>query len=836
MPIMLNLNNLTLTRRLAILSLVPMLAYLYMAAFEITAHYRSYRSMHDMEHLVSLSVTASALLRELQQERGMTRAYISSKGTRFAKELPQQRELTDKGARALKNFSDGYRNDGFLSPYLGNIDQSISSLANLDEMRRRADVFALPVEELKHYTAIMERLIELVATVGKLNQHEELNRLFIAHLTLVQGITAAGLERAALNSLFYAGKFDAESYQNFLLAVGAQDSYLKLYKLYAPEAQAAAYQAAVNSDAANRVEVIRKAVREKAHMGDYGVNAAEWFEAVTKKVDALMAVEDQLTQNILSTARQLAASSSRSLITVSILVLLVASIAAFLVIKITHSITQPLQRVVKAAGRMAVGDLDFVLDINGKDETAEALKAIASIQSTLKTLTNDAIGLSLTAVEGRLTVRADAGKHQGDYRKIVQGINDTLDAVIGPLNTAADYIDRIARGDVPPRITEHYRGDFSALKENINKAIDNINALIADAALLSQAAVDGKLSARVDASRHQGDYRKIVQGVNDTLSALVEPIEQVGRVLAALANADLSDKITQNYRGTFARLRDDVNSTVDNLSHNVISIKQVTANIHTAAKEIALGNSDLSQRTEQQAASLQETAASMEQLSSTVRQNAEHARDADQLAQTASEVAQKGGEVVQQVVGTMRGINESSRKIVDIISVIDGIAFQTNILALNAAVEAARAGEQGRGFAVVASEVRSLAQRSANAAKEIKTLIGDSVEKVETGSKQVSEAGRTMDDVVASVRNVTDIIGNIAAASQEQSNGIEQVNSAISQMDQATQQNAALVEQAAAAAGMMDDQAEQLERLMARFRFAAGVDSLGFLSAEGGVA
>ncbi|WP_194270039.1 methyl-accepting chemotaxis protein [Candidatus Methylospira mobilis] len=827
---MLNLNNLTLTRRLAILSLVPMLAYLYLAAFEIAAHYRSYRSMHDMEHLVVLSVDASTLLRELQQERGMTRAYISSKGARFAKELLQQRELTDKATLKLKNFSAQYRNAEFLSPYLGAIDQSLTSLAQLDEMRRRADIFTLPMEELKHYTVTMEILIDLIATVGKLNQHEELNRLFIAHLTLVQGITAAGLERAALNSLFYANKFDAELYQNFLLALGAQESYLRLYKLYAPEAQAAAYQAAFDSEYAHRVEAIRKVVRDKAHAGDYGVNSAEWFDVVTRKVDAMMAVEDQLTQNILNTARQLASSSSRSLLTVSTLVLLVASIATFLVIKITHSITQPLQRVVKAAGRMAAGDLDFVLDVNGKDETAEALQAIASIQATLKTLTSDAVGLSRTAVEGRLTVRADADKHQGDYRKIVQGINDTLDAVIGPLNTAADYINRIAHGDIPPRITENYKGDFNALKENINRAIDNINALVADAALLAQAAVDGKLSARVDAGRHQGDYRKIVQGVNDTLSALVEPIEQVVRVLAALANADLSDKITQNYRGAFAKLRDDVNTTVDNLAHNVISIKQVTANIHTAAKEIALGNSDLSQRTEQQAASLQETAASMEQLSTTVRQNAEHARDANQLAQTASDVAQKGGEVVQQVVGTMRDINESSRKIVDIISVIDGIAFQTNILALNAAVEAARAGEQGRGFAVVASEVRSLAQRSANAAKEIKTLIGDSVERVEAGSMLVSEAGRTMENVVASVRNVTGIIGNIAAASQEQSNGIEQVNSAISHMDQTTQQNAALVEQAAAAASMMDDQAEQLEQLMARFRFAAGVDGMGALS------
>jgi methyl-accepting chemotaxis protein len=814
------LNNLKLTRRLAILSLVPWLAYLYLATSEISSQYRNYRSMHDIQHLVSLSINASVLLRELQQERGMTRAYLASKGARYTQELPQQRKRTDEQTRELKAFSVRYRSADFLSPYLTLIDQLLSRLSKLDDIRQRAGAFSLSMEELNYYNAAMETPTNLIATIAKLNQHEALNRPLVAHLALVQGITAAGLERAALNALFYANKFDAELYQRFLISVGAQEADFGLFMLYAQEAQITSYQAVVNSEPAHKVETMRKTVRDKAQAGDYGINAVEWFDTVSKKVDGLMAVEDQVTQDILSVTLELAASAGRTLIAVSALVLLVAAFAAFLVVRITASITEPLQRVVKAAERMAAGDLGFVLKIDGKDETAEALKAIASIQATLKTLTADAMRLSAAAVEGQLTIRADADKHQGDYRKIVQGINDTLDAVISPLNTAAHYIDRIAHGDIPPKITDAYRGDFNALKDNINQAIDNINALITDIAQLSQAAVDGKLSARVDAGRHQGDYRKIVQGVNDTLSAIVEPIEQVVKVLAALANADLSEKITQNYRGTFAKLRDDVNSTVDNLTQNVIDIKQVTDAINAASKEIALGNSDLSQRTEEQAASLQETAASMEQLSSTVRQNAEHAHEANQLAMTASDVAQKGGNVVQQVVDTMRGINESSRKIVDIISVIDGIAFQTNILALNAAVEAARAGEQGRGFAVVASEVRSLAQRSADAAKEIKTLIGDSVDKVENGSRLVEEAGHTMDNVVSSVRSVTEIIGSIAMASQEQSNGIEQVNTAISQMDQTTQQNAALVEQASAASTMMDEQTGQLERLIARFRFA----------------
>ncbi len=260
-----------------------------------------------------------------------------------------------------------------------------------------------------------------------------------------------------------------------------------------------------------------------------------------------------------------------------------------------------------------------------------------------------------------------------------------------------------------------------------------------------------------------------------------------------------------------------------NLCEVIGQINEATSTITTAAKEIASGNADLSQRTEEQASSLEETASSMEELTSTVKQNAENARQANQLAAGASEVAEKGGAVVKQVVDTMNGISASSKKIADIIGVIDGIAFQTNILALNAAVEAARAGEQGRGFAVVATEVRTLAQRSATAAKEIKDLISESVTKVDDGTKFVDQAGKTMQEVVTAVQRVTDIMAEITAASQEQSSGIEQVNQAVTQMDEVTQQNAALVEQAAAAAESMCEQAQQLAQAVSAFKLEHSV-------------
>jgi methyl-accepting chemotaxis protein len=301
--------------------------------------------------------------------------------------------------------------------------------------------------------------------------------------------------------------------------------------------------------------------------------------------------------------------------------------------------------------------------------------------------------------------------------------------------------------------------------------------------------------------------RKIVNALNEAVT-----------IAQTVAAGDLTKHIEVTSKDETGKLLQALKDMRDSLVRIVGEVRTGTDTIATASGQIASGNLDLSSRTEQQASALEETASSMEQLTGTVKQNADNARQANGLAVTASEVAVKGGAVVSQVIDTMSSINESARKIVDIIGVIDGIAFQTNILALNAAVEAARAGEQGRGFAVVASEVRSLAQRSAAAAKEIKTLIDDSVEKVDTGSKLVEQAGATMDEVVVSVKRVTDIVGEISSASQEQSAGIDQVHRAITQMDDVTQQNAALVEEAAAASRSMQDQAANLAQVVSVFK------------------
>ncbi|MDP3744951.1 MAG: methyl-accepting chemotaxis protein [Methylotenera sp.] len=479
-------------------------------------------------------------------------------------------------------------------------------------------------------------------------------------------------------------------------------------------------------------------------------------------------------------------------------------------------------------------------------------------------LVTDAAMLAESAQKGLLSTRADASKHQGDFHKIIAGVNNTLDAVIGPLNMAATCVDRIAKGNIPAKITDTYHGDFNTIKNNLNTCLDAVSALVADAAMLADATKKGLLSTRADATKHQGDFYKIIDGVNNTLDAVIEPLNMAANCVERISKGDIPANITNTYYGDFNTIKNNlntcidavnrlvsdanmlaeaasegrittradatqhhgdfrkivegVNATLETIVAPIVAIKEAVETINTAAGEISSGNNDLSVRTEQQASTLEETAASMEELASTVKHNAENAKEANQLALTASDVAVRGGEVVSQVVVTMSAINDSARKIEDIISVIDGIAFQTNILALNAAVEAARAGEQGRGFAVVAGEVRNLAQRSASAAKEIKDLISDSVTKTAEGTKQVENAGNTMQEVVTSVKRVADIISEIAAATSEQSQGIAQVNTSVTNMDEATQQNAALVEQAAAAAESLVEQANALTDVVSVFK------------------
>ncbi|MGL6070725.1 methyl-accepting chemotaxis protein [Craterilacuibacter sp.] len=474
---------------------------------------------------------------------------------------------------------------------------------------------------------------------------------------------------------------------------------------------------------------------------------------------------------------------------------------------ITRSITRPLGEAVGAAKKMAAGDFSFTLENSSRDEVGEVARAVAAVQASVQAMAADTRLLSLAAVEGRLATRAEAGKHQGEFKSIVSGVNDTLDAVIGPLQVAADYVARIARGDIPSKISDSYNGDFNQLKNNLNTCIEAVNRLIADARQLSESAVAGQLDTRADASLHQGDFRSIVTGVNDTLDAVVSPVRDVQRVMAAMEQGDMTQSITAQYQGDFAALAGAINNTIAKLSDTIAQITTAADALSNAAGQVSATAQSLSQSSSEQAASVEETTASLEQMTASVAQNTENARVTDNMASKAAREAGEGGSAVGKTV-------EAMSSIADKIGIIDDIAYQTNLLALNAAIEAARAGEHGKGFAVVAAEVRKLAERSQVAAQEIGELAGSSV-------KMAERAGRLLEEMVPSIQKTSDLVQEISAASEEQSTGVLQINNAMGQLNKATQQNASASEELAATAEELGGQAGQLQQLMDFFSVGA---------------
>ncbi|MBB2803050.1 methyl-accepting chemotaxis protein [Xanthomonas arboricola] len=501
-----------------------------------------------------------------------------------------------------------------------------------------------------------------------------------------------------------------------------------------------------------------------------------------------------------------------------IAVVVISSLLAWL---ITRSLTQPLARATNAAEAIANGQLDNDVESDAKDETGRLLRAMRGMQKQLQSLLDAQSDMARRHDDGQTSFRIDAAAFPGDYGRMAKDTNTLVASHLAVQTNLARIMGRYAIGDLSESM-DRLPGEKAVLTQTMDEVKANLSAMNREIKQLAQSAANGDFSARGDAERFQYDFHVMVDSLNQLMATADGNLQSLSSLLQSIAAGDLTARMTGDFKGVFAQMRDDANTTAAQLAEIVGRIQHSAVSINSAASEIAAGNQDLSQRTEQQAANLEETAASMEELTSTVRQNAEHARQANQLAIGAAGVASQGGEIVSKVVGTMAGIEASSKKIADIISVIDGISFQTNILALNAAVEAARAGEQGRGFAVVASEVRTLAQRSTAAAKEIKSLIDDSVERVAEGSTLVHTAGATMAEIVASVQRVTDIMGEISAASQEQSAGIEQVNTTVTQMDETTQQNAALVEEATAAARSMEEQAVQLTQAVSVFKISEG--------------
>lgn len=476
-------------------------------------------------------------------------------------------------------------------------------------------------------------------------------------------------------------------------------------------------------------------------------------------------------------------------------------------------------RVSDAATAIAKGDLN--IELQPRSNNDNLIKSFINMIQNLKQMISQINVLANSAIVGRLDTRADASIHSGEYQNIINGINNTLDAIIKPLNVSAEYMDRIAKGDIPPKISEEYKGDFNEIKNNLNQCIDAIQLLIADSNNLSQAAVDGHLRTRVDASKHNGDFAKIVKGMNDTLDAALAPSQSAVIVLKEMAEGNLSKLMDGNFKGDHAVLKQAINGTLVSINELLNQVNDTVEQVRQGSALVAEASQNLSSGATEQAAAIEQMSSSMMQIGSQTKQNADNAGNANKLAASSQEASERGFKEMQLLKNAMAEINESSKSIAKIIKVIDEIAFQTNLLALNAAVEAARAGVHGQGFAVVAEEVRNLAARSAQAAKETAEMIESSIKKVDTGTVLSEKTATVLADIKEHSTTVANIIKEIAIASNEQAEGINQVEIGFSQIDKVTQTNTAGAEQSASAAETLDNQAKLLTEMLSRFELLA---------------
>lgn len=865
------INKMKVRSKILLMLFLPIIGLLYFSFNYVTHKAQVAQEMHDLKVFSALTVEVADVIHQVQLERGLSGAFVKHQGNEFREKMMRQHHQTDEVIADFKNFieDDTVFDRAYYLPLLDDhVNQALNQLNQLASHRQAVDSLRLTEPEvITIYSKINSDLIELIQHISTLGNNKAIYRTQIAYIVFLQSKELAGLERSNLVAAFTQKNFREKQFKRFIELVAKQHLLRRtMFTFFSTPEQQALWQNIINSDIIRQAQTFRDIAYASQETQEIsGVSPEQWFQVQTQKINLLKEMEDKLAQLLQEKAdkTQTEAANDYLMALWSIGFLLV--ITLILLYLVISGLTKRLNKSVDIANNIAEGDLDNKIDIDAKDETGQLLAAFAEMQKQLRQRIaeekriseealriNQALDCVTTSVmiadnTYKIIYMNDAAKTLFKTReaklreelpqfRVSDMLNQSIDTLHPDPVAHRRMLDRLQTSEhaslqihnltidyiVTPVLNRQGK-KIGIVKEFKDRTLEvatekEINAVI-------HTASQGDFQQRIHLEGKVGFFRVFSESINQIMALNQRAVQDIMRMFAALAKGDLTQKIVDEYKGEFDQLKNDINTTINKLTEIVTSIKESAESVKQASEEMSQGNLSLSQRTEEQAASLEQTAASMEQMTSTVQQNADNARQATQLATNARNLAEKGGNVVGSAIEAMSAISDSSRKITDIIGVIDDIAFQTNLLALNAAVEAARAGEQGRGFAVVATEVRNLAQRSASAAKEIKTLIQDSVSKVEEGTKLANKSGETLNEIVNGVKKVSDIISEIAAASQEQSSGIHQVNKAVTQMDEMTQQNAAMVEEAASASESMTEQAQQLKQQVAFFKIDSQLEN-----------
>ncbi|VAW46810.1 Methyl-accepting chemotaxis protein I (serine chemoreceptor protein) [hydrothermal vent metagenome] len=813
------LENISIRNKLILLMLFPLIALFYFSSSAIHDRYKAKHQYHEIHTLVEIGILVGNYVHESQKERGMTAGYLGTSGQKFAQELPKQSLVLDREANIflerVKQINLLQHEDESFTKQLKNVAQRLSQV---NEIRQRVLSQNISAKEaIGFFTQLNASSLQLIAYMIHLSSDGQLVRDQSGYLNFLQSKERAGVERAVLTSTFATDKFAPGMDILFSGLVSAQKTYFSVFNSLASDHQIEALQKLLNTPIVKEVDAMRQVALNKIYQGNFGINSSVWFNTITQKIDLLKKMEDSLANELLIESAQRKEAAALELYLYTSGLMLVLLISFILGTKITQNILSQLSKLKRTIENVAqTGEFKHRSNIQGQDEIGQMAQSFDALLQSLNSAIQESNSVITAIKEGDFNQRVQITL-KGELHTLKSGINHTAENIDKTMHQLETAINALKAGVFNTQVNTEASGRYRDILNSTKESMQTLNNTVTDVNNVMSAMEQGQFDQRIQAEAN-GDLDTMKQHVNNAMSTLETAIKDISSVMIAQSSGDLTQTITSQYQGELGVVSEAINHSAIKMNTTLSDISNVAQNVSESVEEIASGSEDLNKRTQQAAATLEETSANMEEITETVKQNTEVAQYANQVATEARDKAVQGSEVAHKAIHSMSDITESSQKILDIIGLIDSIAFQTNLLALNAAVEAARAGEHGRGFAVVASEVRNLAQKSAEASKDIKALIEETVSNVQAGSEFVEQTGGALETINTSIQNVSGMINEISSSSSEQQKGIEHVNNAISNIDTMTQQNSALVEETTAASEALTQQSQALKELIKFFK------------------